>query len=880
MADKEFNLSINVQANADEANSQLSELSTTIEKFGETAEKTAEQQSALTESQTALSESGDGLSDSLTGLGEETDGLQEAFADISYNVDQMMAEFEAATEASYAAADSTSDLSESMVDAGVSAQEAAQSADDLVNSYNQTADAAQEASTAVQSAGEAAKGTTESSGGLKDSLGGLVEGFMQGKQGGADLGTVLGEIGSASGLTSGAIGELVAGIGKFGGPAAAAILLGTELISLLHESTEIAAEAEVVEARLQLKLRQRGESAIFNAGSMDALASSTMRLTGIDDDLVKSAEAVLLRYRDISETVFPRTLDVSIEMAQMMGTDLPSAATLLGRALESPTTGLRRLERALGIEFTDAERQAIALMEEQGRVAEAQGLILDKVAEQVSGSSEAMSNTLIGQRNIWAANWEQVKEDMGAPFAEMEKNVLRSLNGIFFGQEMLTDVMRKHAVEVIQTSKTYDEYTTELERSAKVAGLMIDEEGNLYRMVLTNHGLRKEVVQEHAKLTQAEYDTAKAMEAEESAARQLSPALQELAGASASINDQLSALDMAISGPLEQYNQQYSDGLARLTEEQERYNETFEKMGVDPTKWGQNREQIDALNRQLSYTSWQARQLEKELELEPGGSWEGGYDARAEKLGELRSQAGMTSREIIELGGKPYLTADQAKQLDDAAAGLGDVTGAMADLNTEHQRSIDLWVLDQMKGAFAADGETTQSEANALADYAEQRGLVNQQTAEAMRISAELKAELDADILTIEGYTQANVELAEALGSIPPEVSTTVKITYEHGEIGLAPSGVPNIKPSAGGALTQQYGGDYIVDKPTLFLAGEAGRPERVRFDPVTGDGYNPSGGGDVHIHLHIGSFGGNQADADRLAKTVAREVKRNAGRR
>lgn len=59
----------------------------------------------------------------------------------------------------------------------------------------------------------------------------------------------------------------------------------------------------------------------------------------------------------------------------------------------------------------------------------------------------------------------------------------------------------------------------------------------------------------------------------------------------------------------------------------------------------------------------------------------------------------------------------------------------------------------------------------------------------------------------------------------------------------------------------QAAGGDYMVKRPTLFLAGEKGA-ERATFTPQGKAA--PGGGKVVHLHLHIGNFIGTDAAAAR----------------
>jgi len=73
--------------------------------------------------------------------------------------------------------------------------------------------------------------------------------------------------------------------------------------------------------------------------------------------------------------------------------------------------------------------------------------------------------------------------------------------------------------------------------------------------------------------------------------------------------------------------------------------------------------------------------------------------------------------------------------------------------------------------------------------------------------------------------------------------------------------------PAFGGA--QANGGDYLVTRPTLFLAGEAG-PERATFSPVGGGG----GGGGINIEINYPQMGG-QSDVQGLAEMLGFEIER-----
>jgi len=73
----------------------------------------------------------------------------------------------------------------------------------------------------------------------------------------------------------------------------------------------------------------------------------------------------------------------------------------------------------------------------------------------------------------------------------------------------------------------------------------------------------------------------------------------------------------------------------------------------------------------------------------------------------------------------------------------------------------------------------------------------------------------------------------------------------------------------------QANGGDYMVNRPTLFLAGEAG-PERATFTPIGNDGASIGAGGRPNVYIEISidrPTVSNRDDIDYLAEQVSKKL-------
>lgn len=154
-------------------------------------------------------------------------------------------------------------------------------------------------------------------------------------------------------------------------------------------------EAEKVQAQLLARIRDTGGAANRSLQQLNAQAEKLASQTIFDDESIGEAQAMLLTFKQIEGVNFDRTIEASLDLATVMGTDATSAAKLLGKALNDPERGLTALTKA-GVTFTDAERDRIDTMLESGRVTDAQTAILDKLAGTMGTAAEAARNTLGG----------------------------------------------------------------------------------------------------------------------------------------------------------------------------------------------------------------------------------------------------------------------------------------------------------------------------------------------------------------------------------------------------------------------------------------------------------------------------------------------------
>src|SRR3990167_7325144 len=211
--------------------------------------------------------------------------------------------------------------------------------------------------------------------------------------------------GALDGLAGVAKGALTIGLGA----ATAAIgAMGVGLAVSLNE----AIDAEKMQAKLAAVIKSTGGAAGITADEANALAMKLRDLAGGSDDAVLAAEAILLRYTNIGEDVFPQATETALNLAAALGTDAASAAEQLGRGLADIEGGARGMVARTRLLSKELIQQAED-MAKAGDAAGAQKLILEALATATGGAAAAAAGTFSGQMEIMRGHLLEVAEGIG-----------------------------------------------------------------------------------------------------------------------------------------------------------------------------------------------------------------------------------------------------------------------------------------------------------------------------------------------------------------------------------------------------------------------------------------------------------------------------------
>lgn len=234
-----------------------------------------------------------------------------------------------------------------------------------------------------------------------------------------------------------------------------------------------ASEAEQASNRMNAVLRATGLRAVHTREEMEDLAKSMQESVGFDDESVMNAQSALLKFGNIHGNVFREALTLSGDLAAFMGTNIPEAAQMIGKSLQSPTEGLTMMERQFG-KLTEAEEKHIEALVKQGKAAEAQAAVLELWRNKVGGVAGEMNTGLLKSTRDVTNAWGDMLESFGrtGPVGDL---VRRSLGGL---KDLLNDIaglaeggaksdpFRAHNLSL----QRMNEEVETLERTLKLAG--------------------------------------------------------------------------------------------------------------------------------------------------------------------------------------------------------------------------------------------------------------------------------------------------------------------------------------------------------------------------------------------------------------------------
>jgi hypothetical protein len=203
--------------------------------------------------------------------------------------------------------------------------------------------------------------------------------------------------------------------GKLGGilkGAAAGLAIG-KMVEFGKTSVKAAEESAVAHNRLVSVFKGVGDVNGQAAAQAEKYASALSKTTGIDDEVIMGAQAILATFHSVSGAtgrqagMFDRATAAAADLAAAGFGSIESNAVALGKALEDPTKGMTALAKS-GVTFTDAQKDQIKNMQKSGNLLGAQKIVLAAVEGQVKGTAAATATSSAKMKVAWGNAQESI----------------------------------------------------------------------------------------------------------------------------------------------------------------------------------------------------------------------------------------------------------------------------------------------------------------------------------------------------------------------------------------------------------------------------------------------------------------------------------------
>lgn len=180
-------------------------------------------------------------------------------------------------------------------------------------------------------------------------------------------------------------------VGDLIGKAIAAVTVGVVFQKFIAETRN----AEQEQVQLAAVLKSTGESAGWSQGKLNDMAEAMSKASIFSGGDISKAQTTLLEFTGIVGDTYPKALQYAADMATRRGMEIGAAAEVIGRALDSPKDGMSALSKQ-GFKFTDDQKALAERLQDTGRAAEAQGIILQALETTYGGAAVAARDTFGG----------------------------------------------------------------------------------------------------------------------------------------------------------------------------------------------------------------------------------------------------------------------------------------------------------------------------------------------------------------------------------------------------------------------------------------------------------------------------------------------------
>jgi phage-related protein len=232
-----------------------------------------------------------------------------------------------------------------------------------------------------------------------------------------------------------------------------------KLAESIHGVFERASEDQVVMQEMNTLLETTKGKAGMTAEALENYAVALSDTTAFSKETVMHTQNLLLTFTNIGQKVFPDATQSALNMAQVLGIDTKNAAIMLGKALNDPVKGATALRR-VGVSLDEQQMKHIKTLMAQGKLYEAQQIILGELHTEFGKQAQDYGKTLPGAIAVLRNNFNNLADNLSGKLIPKLTDLVVKITPIVLG-------FMRHIPEALdKAGKAFDDIRGKVEAVA------------------------------------------------------------------------------------------------------------------------------------------------------------------------------------------------------------------------------------------------------------------------------------------------------------------------------------------------------------------------------------------------------------------------------
>lgn len=194
---------------------------------------------------------------------------------------------------------------------------------------------------------------------------------------------------------------------------------------------------------LKRSLKILGDTGAATFSQLSKQAKVLGKESPFKDEDILVAQSRLVKYSNISKSVFDEGLKVAIDLSTALGTDLNANIDAIGSALSNPKTAMENLANA-NVSLTEGQKRSINALVSAGRMQEAQQLVLTAITKEYGGAAKEAAEKGTGPWQEMAQTFQDIQEKIGQIALIIAKDLEPILLSVLIGIETFFGWMAEH----------------------------------------------------------------------------------------------------------------------------------------------------------------------------------------------------------------------------------------------------------------------------------------------------------------------------------------------------------------------------------------------------------------------------------------------------